>query len=76
MPEGLHGVRRTAGHADRRWGWSRPGASEGISASGKPLVDYYAARPTFRSIDGNQARRGDEAIDSAIVDAVAAGARP
>ena len=20
----------------------------------KPLVDYYSARPTFRSIDGNQ----------------------
>ena len=26
----------------------------------KPLVDYYAVRPTFRSIDGNQAAgRGD-----------------
>jgi adenylate kinase len=40
----------------------------------KPLVDYYAARPTFRSIDGNQAPDAvTKAIDSAIVDAVAAG---
>ena len=40
----------------------------------KPLVDYYAPRPTFRSIDGNQAPDAvTKAIDSAIVDAVAAG---
>jgi adenylate kinase len=44
----------------------------------KPLVDYYAPRPTFRSIDGNQAPNAvTKAIESAIVDAVAAGgARP
>ena len=40
----------------------------------KPLVDYYAARPTFRSIDGNQAPDAvTKAIDSAIV--AAGGAR-
>jgi adenylate kinase len=40
----------------------------------KPLVDYYAVRPTFRSIDGNQAADAvTAAIDSAILDAVAAG---
>ena len=39
----------------------------------KPLVDYYAGRPTFRSIDGNQAPDSvTKAIDSAIVEAVAA----
>ena len=40
----------------------------------KPLVDYYAARPTFRSVDGNQpADAVTKAIDNAIVDVVAAG---
>jgi adenylate kinase len=40
----------------------------------KPLVDYYAVRPTFRSIDGNQAADVvTQAIDSAI--AAAGGAR-
>ena len=40
----------------------------------KPLVDYYAARPTFRSIDGNQAPDAvTMAIQHAIADAVAAG---
>jgi adenylate kinase len=34
----------------------------------KPLVDYYAVRPTFRSIDGNQAR---DAVTKAIEDAIA-----
>jgi adenylate kinase len=39
----------------------------------KPLVDYYSGRPTFRSIDGNQAPDAvTRAVDSAIVDAVAA----
>jgi adenylate kinase len=40
----------------------------------KPLVDYYAARPTFRSIDGNQPPDAvTMAIQHAIADAVAAG---
>jgi adenylate kinase len=40
----------------------------------KPLVEYYAPRATFRSIDGNQAPDAvTRAIDTAIVDAVAAG---
>jgi adenylate kinase len=40
----------------------------------KPLVDYYAARPTFRSIDGNQAPDAvTKAIGTAIADAVATG---
>jgi adenylate kinase len=40
----------------------------------KPLVDYYAVRPTFRSIDGNQAADVvTQAIDSAI--AAAGGTR-
>jgi adenylate kinase len=40
----------------------------------KPLVDYYAGRPTFRSIDGNQPPDAvTAAIDSAIVEAAAAG---
>ncbi len=35
----------------------------------KPLVDYYAARPTFRSIDGNQAADAvTMAIETAILD--------
>jgi adenylate kinase len=44
----------------------------------KPLVDYYAARPTFRSIDGNQPPDVvTDAIDGAIAAAAAAGgARP
>jgi adenylate kinase len=44
----------------------------------KPLVEYYAPRATFRSIDGNQAPDAvTQAIDTAIVEAVAAGgARP
>jgi len=40
----------------------------------RPLVEYYAPRPTFRSIDGNQVPDAvTEAIDSAIASAVAAG---
>jgi adenylate kinase len=40
----------------------------------KPLVDYYAGRRTFRSIDGNQPPDAvTEAIDSAIAAAVTAG---
>ena len=40
----------------------------------RPLVKYYSARPTFRSIDGNQAPDAvTAAIDSAIVEVVAAG---
>jgi adenylate kinase len=44
----------------------------------KPLVEYYSARVTFRSIDGNQAPDAvTRAIDAAIAEAVAAGgARP
>jgi adenylate kinase len=40
----------------------------------KPLVDYYAARQTFRSIDGNQAADAvTMAIETAILEAVAGG---
>lgn len=40
----------------------------------KPLVEYYAPRPTFRSIDGNQAPDAvTTAIGSAVVQALAAG---
>jgi adenylate kinase len=40
----------------------------------KPLVDYYAPRPTFRSIDGDQTPDAvTAAIEHAIHDAVAAG---
>ena len=40
----------------------------------RPLVEYYASRPTFRSIDGNQVPDAvTGAIDSAIAAAVAAG---
>ena len=40
----------------------------------KPLVEYYAARATFRAINGNQAPDAvTQAIDTAIVEAVAAG---
>jgi adenylate kinase len=40
----------------------------------RPLVEYYAPRPTFRSIDGNQVPDAvTGAIDSAIAAAVAAG---
>jgi len=40
----------------------------------RPLVEYYAPRPTFRSIDGNQVPDAvTAAIDSAIAAAVAAG---
>jgi adenylate kinase len=42
----------------------------------KPLVDYYAVRPTFCSIDGNQAADVvTQAIDSVIAGAVAGGTR-
>jgi adenylate kinase len=33
----------------------------------KPLVDYYAARPTFRAIDGNQP---PDIVTTAVIDAV------
>jgi len=40
----------------------------------KPLVEYYAARPTFQSIDGNQVPDAvTAAIDSAIATAAARG---
>lgn len=40
----------------------------------KPLVDYYAMRPTFRSIDGNQAADAvTMAIEKAVLDAAAGG---
>jgi adenylate kinase len=40
----------------------------------KPLVDYYAARPTFRSIDGDQMPDAvTAAIEHAIHDAVETG---
>jgi len=40
----------------------------------RPLVEYYAPRPTFRSIDGNQVPDAvTGAIDNAIAAAVAAG---
>jgi adenylate kinase len=40
----------------------------------KPLVDYYAARPTFRSINGNQAPDSvAKSIENAIVEAVSIG---
>jgi adenylate kinase family enzyme len=42
----------------------------------RPLVEYYAPRPTFRSIDGNQVPDAvTGAIDSAIAAAAAGGAR-
>jgi adenylate kinase len=42
----------------------------------KPLVDYYAVRPTFCSIDGNQAADVvTQAIDSVIAGALAGGTR-
>ena len=42
----------------------------------RPLVEYYAPRPTFRSIDGNQVPDAvTAAIDSAIAAAAAGGAR-
>jgi adenylate kinase len=40
----------------------------------RPLVEYYAPRPTFRSIDGNQAPDAvTAAIGSAILEALASG---
>lgn len=41
----------------------------------KPLVDYYSARPTFRTIDGNQPPDVVTAAIDAAVDAAVAGVR-
>ena len=63
-----------AGGADRRWRRHRAGAAEGVSAQTKPLVDYYSARPTFRSINGNQpADVVTAAVDAAVNAAASAG---
>ena len=67
---GLHAMRRLAGH--------RTDDGDGIvrerlkvyQRQTKPLVEYYAARPTFRSIDGNQPPDAvTAAIDAAICEA-------
>ena len=72
---------RSAASAAARW-CTRTDDGDGIvrerlkvyQRQTKPLVDYYSARPTFRSIDGNQAADAvTQRVDAAIDAAAAAG---